>query len=174
MASLVTVVGNPKAGSRTLAVASGLADGIAASFGEIDRHTYDLAELGPGLLAPWTLSPEAKDAVAQVREATVLVLATPTYKGSFTGLLKLLLDTLPAGSLDHTVTVPVVLSAGPAHRHLADLQLAAVLSELGAVRPVPSLLVQESEIDAVDATVAEWVGQHAAVLQATVAALAQP
>ena len=63
----------------------------------------------------------------------LLVLATPTYKASYTGLLKLFLDVFPAGSLSSTVVMPLIVSGGPAHRHLGDLQLRPVLSELGAV-----------------------------------------
>src|SRR4051794_11054829 len=144
--SLVTVVGNPKAGSRTLAAAVALSDAIGELLSEPRRTLVDLAEIGSGLLAPWSLSPAAASAVAAVRAADVLVLATPTYKASFTGLLKLLLDTLPAGSLSTTVVIPLTVSAGPAHKYLADWQLRPVLGELGAVLPVPSLLLSETEL----------------------------
>ena len=88
------------------------------------------------------------------------MLATPTYKASYTGLLKLFLDTLPAGSLSGTVVVPLIVSGGPAHRHLADIQLRPVLAELGAVSPAPSLLVEESELPQLDDLVAAYVGRH--------------
>src|SRR6195952_5213982 len=149
--SLVTVVGNPKAGSRTLSAA------IAALLPEPRRTTVDLAEIGPGLLAPWSLSDDAATAVSAVRTADLLVLATPTYKASFTGLLKLLLDTLPAGSLSSTVVVPLTVSAGPAHKYLADWQLRPVLGELGAVLPAPSLLLSESELPDVAALAQDYV-----------------
>lgn len=170
---VVVVVGNPKAGSRTLGVAVGLAESLAAALGVApgEMETVDLATLAAGLLAPWSLSPEAAQASAHARAAEVLIVATPTYKASFTGLLKLFLDTLPADSLSGTVVVPVATSAGPPHRHLADLQLRPVLAELGAVIPAPSVLVQESEIDAVAAQIQAWVDRHAAVLGATVSAL---
>ncbi len=155
--SLVTVVGNPKAGSRTLSAAVTLSDAIAALLPEPRRTTVDLAEIGGGLLAPWSLSDDAATAVSAVRAADLLVLATPTYKASFTGLLKLLLDTLPAGSLGSTVVVPLTVSAGPAHKYLADWQLRPVLGELGAVVPVPSLLLSESELPDVAGLAEEYV-----------------
>lgn len=170
---VVVVVGNPKAGSRTLGVAVGLARSLAGALGVLPEEieTVDLATLAAGLLAPWSLSPEASRASADARAAEVLIVATPTYKASFTGLLKLFLDTLPADSLSDTVVVPVTTSAGPAHRHLADLQLRPVLAELGAVTPTPSVLVQESEIDAVDTVIQAWVARHAPVVGAAVSAL---
>jgi hypothetical protein len=98
MSSLVTLVGNPKSGSRTLSAASTLADGLAERFDGARRTIIDLADIADGLLAPWRLSEAAAQAAADVKVADLLVIATPTYKASFTGLLKLFLDVLPAGS----------------------------------------------------------------------------
>ncbi len=158
--SLVTVVGNPKAGSRTLTAAVALSDALAELLPQPRQTVVDLAEIAGGLLAPWSLSPEAAEAVAAVRAADVLVLATPTYKASFTGLLKLLLDTLPAGSLASTVVVPLTVSAGPAHRYLADWQLRPVLGELGAIVAAPSLLLSESELPELAVHVSEYVAAY--------------
>lgn len=182
---ITAVVGNPKAGSRTLGAAAGLADAVAAavwgdpegstgsSSGTVDVTTevIDLATIADGLLAPWLLSPAAGAAASNARSSDVLILATPTYKASYTGLLKLFLDVFPAGSLSRTVVVPLVVSAGPAHRHLADLQLRPVLSELGAVIPTPSLLVQESELPQLDELIEAFVGQYGSLLAGTVRAL---
>ncbi|MET3806264.1 FMN reductase [Nakamurella sp. UYEF19] len=169
--SIVVVVGNPKAGSRTLTAAAALAAAVAGALPASTTTVVDLAGIAGGLLAPWSLSEEASIAVAAVRSADVLVVATPTYKASFTGLLKLLLDTLPAGSLASTVVLPLTVSAGPAHRHLADWQLRPVLGELGAVTPVPSLLLSESELPELDAVIAAYVAAHGRQVAAAVGAL---
>ena len=170
--SVVVVVGNPKPGSRTLTAATTLAEAIARVLPASNTTIIDLAGIAPGLLAPWSLSEAAAEAVDAVRAADVLVLATPTYKASFTGLLKLMLDTLPAGSLSRTVVVPLIVSAGPAHKHLADLQLRPVLGELGAVLPVPSFLLAEADIAELAGSVAGFVSEQGAVLAAVVGALA--
>lgn len=177
---IVTVVGNPEADSRTLTAAAALADALAArlrAVGEVDpvvAPPIDLAVLGQGLLAPWRLSPAAAAASESARSAGILVLATPTYKASFTGLLKLFLDTFPAGSLACTVVVPLTVAGGPAHRHLADLQLRPVLGELRAALPAPSLLLEESDLPDLTAVVDAYADRHAAVLGATAAALLSP
>jgi FMN reductase len=173
-ASITTVVGNPKPGSRTLGAATTLAQALVPAVwdGEVDQTVVDLATIAGGLLAPWLLSPEAKAAAESVRSSGVLVIATPTYKASYTGLLKLFLDVFPAGALSSTVVVPLIVSGGPAHRHLGDLQLRPVLSELGAVLPAPSLLLEESELPQLDGLVASYVARHGALLAAAVSALA--
>ena len=172
MSSLVTLVGNPKSGSRTLSAASTLADGLAERFDGDRRTVIDLADIADGLLAPWRLSEAAAQAAADVKAADLLVIATPTYKASFTGLLKLFLDVLPAGSLASTVVVPLTVSGGPAHRHLADLQLRPVLSELGAIVPAPTLLLEETELPELADLVTSYVDRHGPVIAAAVGALA--
>ena len=172
--TITTVVGNPKPGSRTLGAATTLTEALAPAVwdGEIDHTAVDLATIANGLLAPWLLSPEAKAAAESVLNSGVLVIATPTYKASYTGLLKLFLDVFPAGSLSSTVVVPLIVSGGPAHRHLGDLQLRPVLSELGAVLPAPSLLLEESELARLDELVRSYVARHGALLAAAVSSLA--
>ncbi|WP_198541799.1 NAD(P)H-dependent oxidoreductase, partial [Parafrankia colletiae] len=59
----------------------------------------DLALIAEGLLIPWQLSAEAEEAREAAQSAVLVVVATPTYKASFTGLLKLFLHTFAAGSL---------------------------------------------------------------------------
>ena len=173
---IVTVVGNPKPGSRTLTAATALATALAERLPLAGAEPklvepIDLAALADGLLAPWRLSPAAADASAAARAAGILVLATPTYKASFSGLPKLFLDTLPAGSLAGTVVVPLTVAGGPAHRNLADLQLRPVLGELGATLPAPSLLLEETDLVGLADIIDDYVHRHAAVLAAAAGAL---
>jgi FMN reductase len=178
--SIVTVVGNPKPGSRTLTAALALTTALTTALarnqaaGDLEpapADPIDLATIADGLLAPWRLSPTAAIAAGTARSAGILVLATPTYKASYTGLLKLFLDTIPAGSLAGTVVVPLTVAGAPAHRHLADLQLRPVVGELGAALPAPSLLLEESDLSDLATVVESYADRHAAVIGATAAAL---
>lgn len=175
---ITVVVGNPKAGSRTLGAATALADSLSGLWNSAEAtetvgttNTFDLATIADGLLAPWRLSPAAATAVDSARTADLFVLATPTYKASYTGLLKLFLDALAAGSLSRTVVIPLIVSGGPAHRHLADIQLRPVLAELEAVLPVRSLLVEESELPRLDELIEKYVDRHGPLLAAVASAL---
>ncbi len=169
---IIVVVGNPKPGSRTLNAAERLAGALGSAIGlSAEAPPVDLATLADGLLAPWRQSPEAVAAGESTRAAGLVVLATPTYKASYSGLLKLFLDTFPAGSLSETVVVPLTVAGGPAHRHLADIQLRPVLSELGAVVPAPSFLLEESEFAGLDGLVDAYVQRYGGLLGAAVAAI---
>jgi FMN reductase len=71
-------------------------------------------------------------AVAALKEADVLVVATPTYKGSYTGVLKVLLDQLPAQALAGKRAVPVVTAGVAPQAAAAEALLRQLLTELGA------------------------------------------
>lgn len=172
MNQVVAVVANPKAQSRTLGAARSLAEALSEEISASGRTpVVDLAVVAEGLLLPWHLSAAAEEARAAAQSAALVVIATPTYKASFTGLLKLFLDTFAAGSLSRTVVVPLVTSGGPAHRHLADIQLRPVLAELGAVAPCPSLLLEESALPELADHVRTYAQEHGQLLRAASAAL---
>lgn len=128
------VVGNPKPRSRTWDAAHRVAEGLG---GRID-HAVDVTDLGAGLLS-WD-DPDVAEAVGRVAQSDVVVVASPTYKATYTGLVKLFLDRF-AGStgLEGVVAVPLQLGAGPAHALSPELHLKPVLVELGATVPAPAL-----------------------------------
>jgi FMN reductase len=141
-ARAAVVVGNPRPRSRTLAAATLVAERLTGAAPEL---VVDLADLGPGLL-DWE-NPHVGELVAQVAAADVVVVASPTYKGTYTGLLKLFLDRFPGDGLRDVVAVPLMLGAGPGHALAPELTLRPVLSELGASVPARGLYVLETAYD---------------------------
>lgn len=85
---LTLLCGNPRPASRTLAAAGQVADALegATSGTTWTRTVVDLADLAPELFAP--ARPGVDNALSLVTHSDVLVVATPVYKGSYTGLLK--------------------------------------------------------------------------------------
>lgn len=127
MSKIVVVSGNPRAGSRTSALA--VAVGVAVA-GGVPPTVIEVGELGVGLLTPGDEATAA--ALAALREAEILVVATPTYKGSYTGVLKVLLDQLPARALAGKLAVPVVTAGIAPQAAAAEALLRQLLTELGA------------------------------------------
>jgi len=150
------VVGNPKAASRTRLLAERVAADLAESLA-VPLHTEvtELATFG-GALFDWS-SPEVGASVAQVQASRLLVVATPVYKASFTGLLKAFLDWFPAGSLGTVVTVPVMVGAAPHHALAVETQLRPVLVELGAPMPTRGLFVLEEQFDDLAGALTPWL-----------------
>jgi FMN reductase len=138
--STIAVVGNPKANSRTRAAAELVVERLT---GAPPDRVVDVIDLGAGLLG-WG-DPAVEDAVAAVRAAEVAVVASPTYKATYTGLLKLFLDQFAtAEGLAGVVAVPVMLGAGPAHALAPELLLKPVLVEVGATCPTPGLYLSDA------------------------------
>ena len=135
------MVGNPKPQSRTLAAATYVATQLSG--GEPDL-VVDLADLGPALL-DWS-DPTVAGLVEEVGAADLVVFASPTYKGTYTGLLKLFLDRFATDGLSG-VAVPLMLGAGPGHALAPELTLRPVLTEIGGSVPVRGLYVVDSAFD---------------------------
>src|SRR5882757_5067175 len=131
---IAVVVGNPKPRSRTLDAATRIAERLA---GAPPTVTVDLVELGAGLLAWGDAGTTA--AVEAVCAADAIVFASPTYKATYTGLLKLFLDQIPTGALAGTLGFALMLGAGPRHALAPELLLKPVLVELGATCPTRGL-----------------------------------
>ena len=135
------LVGNPRAGSRTLASALHVARELTGE----PELVVDLADLGGAVL---DLEDQAVDRLAEVvASADVLVVACPTYKAALTGLLKAFLDRFPSGGLAGVVAAPLMLGAGPGHALAVETSLRPVLTELGATVPVRGLYVPDASYD---------------------------
>ena len=164
MSQIVVVSGNPRPGSRTLTLASAVGAAIAARAGTNGAAgrggvvTIDVGELGAGLLTPG--DPATVAAVAALTAADVLVVATPTYKGSYTGVLKVLLDQLPARALAGKRAVPVVTAGVAPQAAAAEDLLRRLLVELGADVVEPGLTVVEPDLGDSAAIAQKYAAGH--------------
>lgn len=157
----VVVCGNPKKDSRT--AAAGLE--LVRRLGPDDEVALiDVVDLGPGLLG-WG-DPTVAAAVETVAAAEIVVVASPTFKATYTGLLKLFLDQFAGGTgLEGVVAVPLMLVAGPGHQMAPDLLLKPVLVELGATCPTQGLYLIDRTWDA-DPALESWLSRWAPVVGA--------
>jgi FMN reductase len=153
---LVVIVGNPRPGSRTHSLADRAARAVAAAAGwDVEPELIDLAALAPVLLVP-ERAPEVDAAVRAVRAASVVVVASPTYKATYTGLLKVFLDNFGAGSLSGVVALPILLMGAPQHALAVEVHFRPLLVELGALVPSPGLAVLESDLEHLDGVLEKW------------------
>lgn len=137
--SIAVVVGNPKPESRTLEAGKLL----AAKIEDDEPFVVDIATLGDGLFG-WG-SDQVKATIAAVCSCDIAIFASPTYKSSYTGVLKMFLDLIPSDGLAGVVAVPLMLGAGPGHALAPELSLKPILVELGATCPTKALYLLESE-----------------------------
>lgn len=141
------VVGNPKPQSRTLKVATSLVEHLFAA-GSYDLEIIDLAEHESEIFA-WP-SEHMAALNASVAESDLVVFASPTYKATYTGLLKAFLDRYPANGLAGVVAIPVLTGADQTHSMGPTHNLAPLLAELGAIVPGRGFYFVASQMDKLD------------------------
>jgi FMN reductase len=127
---LVAVSGNPASPSRTRVLTDLIADAIERRVA-VERHVVELSDTGPLLAQSHfrsQLSSVAEARVALVESADLLIVASPVYRGSYTGLFKHLFDLV---GMDALAGKPVILAAsGGSERHtlVIDHQLRPLFS----------------------------------------------
>ncbi|TAK68505.1 MAG: NADPH-dependent oxidoreductase [Actinomycetota bacterium] len=152
MTSISVVTGNPQRASRTHRAAVALADAVAAVLPAAVQSSLDLGDLPLG-----DVPAVAAAQGSALADAQIVVVASPTYKASYTGLLKVFLDYLPTGSLAGRVVLPLMTVGGPGHSLAAEVHLRPVLVELGALVPFRSLVLTAAELDGDTAPIAAYV-----------------
>jgi FMN reductase len=138
--NVTIVVGNPKARSRTYQAANLVAEKLTDRPADL---VIDLADVGAALL-DWS-SVEVADLVDSVVSSSMVIFASPTFKGTYTGLLKLFLDRVGTGALAGKPAVAFMVGATLRHSLAPEVFLKPVLVELGASCPAPGLFLLEAE-----------------------------
>jgi len=160
---LVAVSGGMQRPSRTTALAEELLALIANEI-PCEPRLVEMGRIAPQLAgATWrsNLPDTVERELAAVEQADVLLVATPVYRGSYTGLFKHFFDFIHQDAL---VDTPILLAAtGGSERHalVIDHQL----------RPLFSFLQAHTLPIGVYATPADFDGEHinSAALQARIA-----
>jgi FMN reductase len=135
---VAVLVGNPKPRSRTYESALTLAD----RFGGADL-VVDLADHASELF-DWS-SQTVDTLVEHVAGSRVVIVASPTYKATYTGLLKAFLDRFPHQGLGGVTAIPLMLGASHVHALAPEHGLRPLLVELGASVPTRGLYVLDAE-----------------------------
>jgi FMN reductase len=151
--AVAVLVGNPRASSRTLGLARAVGERVVRDL-LTDLSVIDLAALGAALLdGEATVT---RQALEQVYGASVIVVASPTFKASFAGVLKVFLDYIPGGALGGRVALPVMTGGARDHSLAVDVHLRPVLVHLGASLPTQGLYVTEPELPDAEGLIEQW------------------
>jgi len=122
---LVGLVGSFSRPSKSYALAEAVARSAEERYG-FQTTLYDLIDVGPSLgnaLRTDDLDATAKRVLEEITAADVLVVGTPTYKGSYTGLFKHLVDLIDPLALQGKPVILTATGGGDRHALMVEHQL---------------------------------------------------
>lgn len=157
---VTVVVGNPKPQSRTRTVAEALPPALLEE-GSYDVEVLELADIA-GELFQWG-SEKVTAAKESVAASDLVIFATPTYKASYTGLLKAFLDQYGTDGLKGVVAIPLFTGGDLTHSLAPQTTLAPLLLELGAAIPGRGLYFVIDNLPDLDDFIAKAAADYSAV-----------
>ena len=127
----VGISGSPSPASRSRAL-------LGAALAALERRgiatrEVDLAALPAEALLGRSTDEQVTDALAAVRRARILVVSTPVYRATYSGLLKVFFDLLPQDGLAGKIAVAIATGASLGHLLAVDHGLRPLLTSVGAL-----------------------------------------
>ena len=143
--STLLLAGSPSERSRSAALLDAVALRLAVR-GVRAEHLH-IRNLTPqALLLADTGHHSIVQAVKQVEDANLLVVATPVSKAAYSGVLKVFLDLLPQSALQGKTVLPLATGGSPHHMLALDYALRPVLQSLGAKHILPGIYATDGQV----------------------------
>lgn len=86
-------------------------------------------------------------AIERVGEASILVVGTPVYRATYTGLLKTVFDLMPQDHLAGKVALLIATGAAPGHMLAIDHGLRPLIASLNGVSAATSIYALPEDFD---------------------------
>lgn len=133
---LVGFSANVQRPSKTRALVEAVGE-AATQDGGFDLRLFDLVDAGTGLGAAWSrdaLSLPARRVVEAIEGADALIVGSPVYKGSFTGLFKHLFDLIDPAALANKPVAIVATGGGARHALVVEHSFRPLFGFFGALQ----------------------------------------
>ncbi|HHK0527119.1 TPA: NADPH-dependent FMN reductase [Pseudomonas aeruginosa] len=142
---VVSIAGSPSVRSRSEVLLERARGWLSRRGVEVASHQV-LDFPAEDLLRARLDSPPVLALAEQIGRADGLLVATPVYKASFSGALKVLLDLLPERALEHKVVLPFATGGSSAHMLAVDYALKPVLAALKAQEVLHGVFAVDKQI----------------------------
>lgn len=142
---LVGISGSTRRPSRSRALVETIAREVQAPH---NIKVYDILDAGPGLGAAFTreeLSAPAALVVEAIEKADGLIVSSPVYKGSYTGLFKHLFDFIPPQALSCKPVVLAAAGGGSRHALVVEHQLRPLFAFFTALTAPTAVYASEDD-----------------------------
>ena len=145
MYDIVIISGSPSHGSPSHGVL-GYARRILEVHG-LETHLISVRDLPlKDLFHGYTESTAVRGHTEILAHTGAVIVGTPTFKSSFSGVLKTYLDLLPDGILEGKAVLPIASAASLSQVGGAEEALKPVLTDLGARKILPGLTLLDNQI----------------------------
>lgn len=142
---IVTLAGSPKSVSRSSSLLRYVGQRLHSE--QVQIKSYSLSDFDQTALLHGDFNhPSIKAFQDDVERANGLVIATPVYKASISGVLKSILDVLGQDALAHKVILPLASGGSVAHLLALDYALKPVLSAMKAQEILTGVFAQDQQI----------------------------
>lgn len=173
--SIIGFSGNFTRPSKTRAFVDYVAKEVGQRHG-LESETFDILDLGPSFrVANWAkeLDEQASAILQKVKDAELVVVGTPTFKGSYTGLLKHFFDLIDPSALRGKPVLLTATGGGERHSLIVEHQLRPLFGFFESFALPTAIYATERDFvdgaiasDAVIARVAQAVDESARALLA--------
>jgi len=145
MTNMVIISGSPAEVSRTSAIASFLNDVIAEDGHQVNK--LSVRDLPPeALIYAQFNHPAIKEAQRLVEQADALIVVSPVYKASYTGVLKSFFDLIPEKGLAGKKVLPIATGGSIAHLLSLEYAFKPLFSVLGARDFTDGIYIVDSQL----------------------------
>ena len=156
----IGISGSPSSTSRSRLLVQRALERMADA--GVRTHLLDLGELPAEALLGRSQHGDVAQALAELAAARVLVVGTPIYRATYTGLLKIFFDLLQTDALVGTVTLPIATGGGPAHLLMVDHGLRPLIASLGGLTTAAAIYATPADFDGQEPNAALRERLHAA------------
>ncbi|MFD1677728.1 NADPH-dependent FMN reductase [Alicyclobacillus fodiniaquatilis] len=145
MKKIVILSGSPSASSRLVGALTFVHQQLVVQGHAVEW--VNIRDLPPeDLIYAQFNSPHIQDVHQAIALADGVIVASPVYKASYTGLLKSYLDLLPTDAFSGKVVFPLMIGGTPAHLLALEYALKPLCAVLGSRNVLQGVYVLESEV----------------------------
>ena len=145
--SVIGLSGSPKPESRSRALLDVALRALERQ-GIGPSRRVDLAALPSDGLLGRHEDRQVTEAIQGVLDATIVVVSTPIYRATYSGLLKVFFDLLPPDALARKVSIPIATGGGPGHLLAVDHGLRPLLASVSALVVSTGVYGTDAQFDA--------------------------
>lgn len=164
MPAAVAISGSPSRESKSRRLLAHGAERLSAN--GVGTPIVDLCVLPADDLLGRSRSPAIVRALDSVAGARVILVATPVYRASFSGLLKCFFDLLPQDALAGKTAILIATGGSPAHSLVIDYALRPLIASVGGLSVATGIYGTDAQFGANGPNVALLAGVDRAVAEA--------